>query len=267
MIRASVATLPDATLTDLLTWQGEVDGAGDYAARIEAAEVEFKRRRPQAPFRPVISALTAMCSGSQRCMYCEDNCADEVEHHHPKALYPELVFAWANFLFACSRCNRRKSTRFPLFAPSPPTIVTFVPVNAKQPLPPPAGISVLLDPRRDDPHAFLRLDLRDTFQFRAAAAKGSVEHLRASKTIEVLGLNDRSELRKHREAVYESHLSHLHRAAAARRDPARVAEVTRIRNAVHGLSCGIVWFEMKRRRSEISEVGAAFAAIPEALDW
>lgn len=196
MIRASVATLPDATITDLLTWQGEVDGAGDYAARIEAAEVEFKRRRPQVPFRPVITALTAMCSGSQRCMYCEDNCADEVEHHHPKALYPELVFAWANFLFACARCNRRKSTRFPLFAPAAPTIVTFARVNAKQPLPPPAGTSVLLDPRRDDPHAFLRLDLRDTFQLRPTAPKGSVEHIRATKTVEVLGLNDRDELPK-----------------------------------------------------------------------
>jgi uncharacterized protein (TIGR02646 family) len=267
MIKAPLAPLADETLADLQTWQGEVDGAGDYAARIEAAEAQFKRRRPQVPFRPVLVALAAMCSGSRRCMYCEDNCADEVEHYRPKALYPELVFAWTNYLFACASCNRRKSTKFPLFATGSSSVVTFARVNTKQPFPPPVGTSVLLDPRQDDPLAFLRLDLVDTFRFRAVAPKGTVEHVRATKTIEVLGLNERDELPKGRRAIYESHVSHLHRAAAARRDPSRSAEVARVRAAVQQLSCGIVWHEMKRRRDDVPEVRAAFAELPEALGW
>ena len=134
-----------------------------------------------------------MCSGARRCMYCEDGCADEVEHHHPKAFYPDLVFAWANFLFACARCNRRKSARFPLFSPSM-DIVEITRARDATPAPPPEGTPVLLDPRKDDPLAYLRLDLRDTFTFRPIAAKGTTAHARAEWTLRVLGLNERDEL-------------------------------------------------------------------------
>jgi len=42
----------------------------------------------------------------------EDAPADEVEHHSPKDLYPELVFVWRNYLYACGPCNRRKNNHF-----------------------------------------------------------------------------------------------------------------------------------------------------------
>jgi hypothetical protein len=266
MIKVEGTDLPEATLDSLKAWQAEVDAAGDHAARVKAAEGEFSRRRAQAPFRPVIAALKAMCSGAERCMYCEDGCGDEVEHHHPKAFYPGLVFAWENFLFACARCNRRKSTRFPLFSPSPPTVL---PLSGRtlSGLAPPPGASVLLDPRKDDPLAYFRLDLRDTFRFREVAPKGTPDRLRAEWTLSVLGLNERDELLKLRRVIYESHLSHLHRAAAARRDPERSHEIAKIRGAVRGLSCGVVWLEMKRQQGVIAEVGAAFRDCPEAASW
>lgn len=266
MIKAPLRDLPQTTLECLAAWQAEVNGAGDFGARVEAAEQEFTRRRVQAPFRPVLLELASMCSGAQRCMYCEDGCADEVEHHHPKAFYPDLVFAWANFLFACARCNRRKSARFPLFSPSL-EVVEITRARDAKPAPPPEGTPVLLDPRKDDPLAYLRLDLRDTFTFRPIAAKGTTAHARAEWTLRVLGLNERDELIRHRRTVYESLLSHLHRAAAAKRDLRRVRELDRIRGAILGLSCGFVWLEMKRRRGEVPDVDAAFKAVPQALSW
>lgn len=267
MIKVSVTAPPVATLESLKAWQAEVDAAGDHAARVKAAELTFARRRAQAPFRPVLAALKSMCSGAQRCMYCEDSCGDEVEHHYPKAFYPGLVFAWENFLFACARCNRRKSTRFPLFSPSPPAVVELTRAGLGGAVPPPSGASVLLDPRKDDPLAYFRLDLRDTFTFRIVAPKGTPDHLRADFTLRVLDLNERDELLRQRRTIYESHLSHLHRGAAARRDPERNQEFARIRDAVRGMSCGVVWLEMKRQRGEIAEVGAAFQEVPDAASW
>jgi 5-methylcytosine-specific restriction endonuclease McrA len=267
MIKISVTAPPAETLESLKTWQAEVDAAGGHAERVKAAELAFARRRTQAPFRPVLAALQTMCSGAQRCMYCEDSCGDEVEHHHPKAFYPGLVFAWENFLFACARCNRRKSTRFPLFSPSPPAVVELTRGGPGGLVPPPSGTSVLLDPRKDDPLAYFRLDLRDTFRFHIIAPKGTPDHLRADFTLRVLGLNERDELPRQRRAIYESHLSHLHRAAAARRDPEWSQKLTRIRDAVRGMSCGVVWLEMKRQQGVIAEVGAAFRKVPEAASW
>ena len=136
-----------------------------------------------------------------------------------------------------------------------------------KPTPPPDGTPVLLDPRKDDPLAYLRLDLRDTFTFRPTAAKGTTAYTRAEWTLRVLGLNERDELIRQRRTVYESHLSHLHRAAAAKRDLRRVVELDRIRGAILGLSCGFVWLEMKRRRGEVADVDAAFTAVPQALGW
>ena len=45
-------------------------------------------------------------------MYCEDSVADEVEHFRPKDLYPDVVFAWRNYLYACGQCNGGKNNRF-----------------------------------------------------------------------------------------------------------------------------------------------------------
>ena len=63
-------------------------------------------------FRKVRESLTRMCSGAQRCVYCEDSVGDEVEHIEPKDLYPCLVFLWTNYVYACGRCNGGKSNKF-----------------------------------------------------------------------------------------------------------------------------------------------------------
>lgn len=48
----------------------------------------------------------------RKCAFCEgfpeDNGNIEVEHFHPKSLYPEEAFSWENFLPCCRKCNNAK---------------------------------------------------------------------------------------------------------------------------------------------------------------
>ena len=47
------------------------------------------------------------------CAYCEKRCRGEVDHFRPKNRYPNLVYSWDNWLFACHDCNHAKRERWP----------------------------------------------------------------------------------------------------------------------------------------------------------
>jgi phage FluMu protein Com len=53
---------------------------------------------------------------SSRCAYCDAHIAhistSHIEHHRPRAKYPELVVEWANLTIACPRCNGSKGDKF-----------------------------------------------------------------------------------------------------------------------------------------------------------
>ncbi len=46
------------------------------------------------------------------CAYCEELCKGEVEHFRPKSQFPELVYEWSNWLFACHDCNLAKGAKW-----------------------------------------------------------------------------------------------------------------------------------------------------------
>jgi len=77
-----------------------------------------------------------------KCAYCEITVARDVEHYYPKSLYPQRMFRWDNFLFACKNCNTDKSNRFPMSGNAP----------------------LLLDPCSDEPADFITWDLLDSGQ-------------------------------------------------------------------------------------------------------
>jgi uncharacterized protein (TIGR02646 family) len=79
----------------------------------------------------VRQTLAAMCSGIERCMYCEDSAATDIDHFVPRARAPELAFIWENYLLACSTCNSNyKRSEYPRAGD---------------------GGRLLLDPTRDEP--------------------------------------------------------------------------------------------------------------------
>ena len=47
------------------------------------------------------------------CAYCEQISRGEVDHFRPKSRYPELVYSWSNWLFACHDCNHSKGSEWP----------------------------------------------------------------------------------------------------------------------------------------------------------
>jgi hypothetical protein len=144
MIRIPSRRLPPEALKELEKYQAEVNTKPDFAARVDAAAAKFRQRNKpgNATFGHVRRTLTTMCAGAKRCMYCEDSAADEVEHHRPKNLYPEHVFVWENYLYACGTCNGPKRNHFMVFAADGSAVdVTWKP---GQPVTPPAAGEPLL---------------------------------------------------------------------------------------------------------------------------
>lgn len=47
------------------------------------------------------------------CAYCEQITPGEVDHFRPKSKFPHDVYAWSNWLFSCSPCNRAKREKWP----------------------------------------------------------------------------------------------------------------------------------------------------------
>lgn len=59
----------------------------------------------------IIEALSKM--SANKCCFCETKLGEEskymeVEHFHPKSLYPDEVVSWKNLLPICKRCNGKK---------------------------------------------------------------------------------------------------------------------------------------------------------------
>lgn len=270
MIRVVDPGLDVATVSRLQSYQGEVDGSGSYPMQVEAAARMYgaRARNDRPPFREVRTLLRGMCSGVERCMYCEDAPANEVEHVRPKSLYPELAFRWENFLFACGPCNGPKGNRFKLFVPPGTTSeyeaarVSGAPVVA-----PPAGDSLLLDPRVDDPLEFFSLDLRGTFFFVERHPTGSREHRRAEYTLDLLGLNRRGVLVTARRNAYKHLVNVLRCYLADRESDASPEELAAHAETVRYTNHATVWAEMKRQHTKIGKLNELFAAAPEALAW
>ena len=131
----------------------------------EEAQRLWKQQGTQA-FEEVRATLEAMSTGRQRCMYCEDSAATDIEHFWPKSKYPERAFTWINYLLACSCCNsNHKREQFPLDA---------------------AGAPLLIDPTVEDPRAHLVLSVR-TGKYRPRT-RGGQESPKGQKSIEVFGL-------------------------------------------------------------------------------
>ena len=202
---ARVPTLSTAALERLAALQAAVDRAGDYAARTEAAKAKWQAtKKDGAPFVEVKTALEAMCSGHRRCAYCEDSVADEIEHFRPKDIYPEAVFHWENYLYACGPCNGPKNNHFAVIEADGDEVTDVTRARGAAIVPPPPGEPALLDPRVDDPLEYLFLDIVDTFTFRPRPRLPARKTARAMYTIETLHLNDRPYLPEGRRRTYES---------------------------------------------------------------
>ena len=263
MLKIGNGRLPRIHQDKLAEYQKDVDEKCSYPEQVAAAKTLFssRNRKRNRTFAAVRKELADLCSGTRRCMYCEDSVADEVEHFRPKDLYPEVVFAWMNYLYACGPCNRGKINKFFVIDGTG----AFVDVTRPRKAPvvrPASGDVALIDPRRENPLDFLMLDLRDTFEFTPIADAGTQDHKRARYTIDVLGLNDRDFLVEARAIAFENYFALLERYGRERDSQRRRGVMRAIRNNNHPT----VWSEMKRQRQRWEALADLFAHAPEFLD-
>ena len=253
----------------LAEYQRDVDAQDTYRERVSRAKVRFSRynRKTNPAFAAVRAKLAAMCGRTRRCMYCEDSFADEVEHFMPKDLYPDVVFAWRNYLYACGPCNGGKSNRFSVVAPGTGQLVDVTRRRRARVVPPREGAAALIDPRHENPLDFIILDLRDTFEFTPFAGADTVEFRRADYTLDLLRLNDRgylTEARKNARGAYEALLG---RYVALTQDGASHRQVARVKTCIQGSPHPTVWAEMQRQHRHHDSIDRLFHAAPEALDF
>ena len=246
-------------------YQREVDAVGDYPSRVAEGKRLFDNRNTKGnrTFRKVRETLARMCSGARRCVYCEDSVGDEVEHIQPKDLYPCLVFIWANYVYACGRCNGRKNNKFAVVAEN-----RLVDVTRKRGAPiiaPVSGAPAFLNPRIDDPLAFLELDLDGTFAVLPRDELSEIDRERAEFTIETLGLN-RDVLRQARDTAFRSYRARLHEYVTKRGHTA-AQKLANLADGLRAMPHPTVWAEMKRQREWVPELNALFIEAPETLSW
>ena len=47
------------------------------------------------------------------CGYCEETCKGAIDHFQPKSRFPQRVYEWSNWVFACHDCNHSKHDKWP----------------------------------------------------------------------------------------------------------------------------------------------------------
>ncbi len=267
MLKLVNKRLPPTAKVKLSDYQKSVDDAGGYSDQVAEAKKKFKQRNTtnNTAFKEVKKKLTEMCNGARRCMYCEDSVADEVEHFKPKDLYPEVVFAWRNYLYACGPCNGPKNNKFSVINSA---ILVDVTRKRRAPITPPAtGKIALIDPRREDPLNFMMLDLRDTFEFTPIKTDGSEDELRAVYTIDILRLNERDYLVDARRNALGGFRARLREYVDTRNAGGSRSDLKLLREGIQRAPHPTVWAEMVRQRNYYQKIKVLFDAAPEAVGF
>jgi uncharacterized protein (TIGR02646 family) len=161
MIRLARGNLPTVAEAHLASQTAALSAASPESVK-QLAAIRWKNRS-SGRFAEIRTVLRDMCSGHERCMYCEDSAATDIDHFCPRAVDPLLAFVWTNYLLACSTCNSNfKRAEYPVGADGSP---------------------LLIDPTTEDP--MLHLDLSPStgrYVPQSDSAKGS-------ESIRVFGLN------------------------------------------------------------------------------
>lgn len=269
MIQLPQLDLNPRAIGYLSTWQTAVDSLPTYAERVAEGKSKFgdRNHNRNATFSHIKVILTQMCQGARRCAYCEDSVADEVEHIRPKDLYPEVVFSWGNYLYACGPCNGPKNNQYAVLAGRPKRLVDVTRPDNAPVLPPRSGSPALINPRVEDPLRFLFLDIENTFAFTPRLGLSDLDQIRAEYTIKVLRLNIRDYLPEARRTAFGNYRARLHEYVyhKAMRTPA--TDLIRHRDELLKVGHQTVWREIQRQQANYPPLRVLFDAAPEALTW
>ncbi len=278
MLRIAEQALPEKTAALLKRLQSEIDALESYGERVgkvgRAWENKTSTKEKEEAFGVIRATLRAMCAGPERCSYCEDSLAWEIEHILPKSLFPGSAFVWENYLFSCGSCNSSKGNKYAEVVGE--TVRPFA-QRASAPEPPPGlGVSAFVNPRCEDPTAFLELDLGGvtdaneyvpgTFHFLPREELDRASKARAKYTVEVLGLN-RDGIWKAREADFEAFQALLSQYVRDKENGADERRLQELRSSILKQSHLTVFAEMRRQRAFLPKIDALLTQAPEAAEW
>ncbi|MFW0718843.1 hypothetical protein [Pedobacter sp. N23S346] len=277
MIQLAKNIIPAKEIIDKLKeYQDQIDSLATFQLRSDKAKNVFSTRNRigNKVFDAVKVKLTEMCSGARRCVYCEDSVADEVEHIHPKDLYPNLCFHWDNYVYACGNCNGPKNNKFAIFRKDNGNFHNVNPQGKMKATEPLEGNDALINPRIEDPLDFCILDLSSTFKFVVVAKGGTDDAFKADYTYnEVLRLNDREFLRKARENAYTNYKSRLGYYTTKKVEGVAQDKLDNLVLNLKQEAHPTVWKEMQRYHSKgilksiDKDLDDLFIKSPEALNW
>lgn len=262
MIQITSVPLPKLVSEHLIAKQTLIDDEADYAAQVAKGKALWKSKSVKQ-FNIVRSKLEKMCVGKRRCNYCEDSAADEVEHIAPKDLFPDKVFRWSNYLFACGPCNGPKNNKFAVFDAND-GIVNITRGRKEPVVPPQRGEHVFINPRNEDPLEFMLLEL-NTCLFVAKPGLSDRHRKRAEYTISTLTLNARDYLVKARKEAYGTYRDSLELYVQKKEEGASQTELARRREELNSRQHPTVWYEMKRLNQHYPTLRKLFEAAPELL--
>ncbi|MBW4475018.1 MAG: hypothetical protein KME45_32255 [Stenomitos rutilans HA7619-LM2] len=269
MIQLPDLTLPETTQNRLNRWQMIVDGVSTYKGKVSTGKSLFSSYNTtrNTTFKQVRQVLTEMCSGARRCAYCEDSVADEVEHIKPKDLYPESVFVWENYLYACGPCNGPKNSQFAVFSSMTARFTNVTRGRNAPVVPPESGDPVLINPRIENPLDFFHLDLAGTFYFLPRFQLNAKNKERAEYTIKILRLNERDYLARAREEAFNSYRARLSEYISHKVSGVEETQLDNRVKALQRMQHPTVWREMQRQQALIPELSDLFDQAPEAILW
>lgn len=262
MLFINPKALPGPQQLYLVMKQAEVNLLPTYAEKVNAAKVKWDGKN-DAHFKVIRSTLESMCTGNNRCAYCEDSAADEVEHIKAKTIYPELVFNWDNYLYSCGPCNGPKGNKYAVITAQN----VFIEGDRKrnEPInPPPSGREGFINPRVYDPLQYLYLDLL-TCSFVEHPSLSGVDKAMAEYTLRILNLNTRDALRKNRVVAYQNFVSTLEFYVNIKGQGATNTQLLKVKNNILERPHQTVWHEIRRQRDNYPHITTLFEAAPELL--
>lgn len=276
MIQLTRPALKPAAQTALHRYQANVNMKNNYPEMVQFAKEDFRNKNVigNPAFDDVKEKLITMSSGAERCHYCEDSKADEIDHMLPKDVYPDKCYTWENYLYTCGNCNGPKNNQCAIIDTGGNLQDITPPARRKNqpaivPVQPPRGIPAIIDVVFEDPLKFLLLDLTTgSFTFSELPDEGTVDFKRAKYTLKILRLNNRPFLKIARSEAYAAYKARLKEYITDRDNGS--ANQQQLQAMIDGIKTAChptVWQEMKRQKDYIPVLTNLFKQAPEALTW
>jgi hypothetical protein len=277
MIQLKRPALNQNAANNLQQFQTAVNNQIDFPAKVAFAKDDFPKKKvvSNATFQHVKTKLIEMSSGAERCHYCEDSKADEVEHLFPKDVYPDRCYDWLNYYYSCGPCNVKKNNKFAVIDLNTQELIDITPPKKRKngpplPLPQPAplGIPAFINLETENPLDFFMLDLQfGSFEFSEFPAPDTIEFKRAKFTLETLELTKKAFLRKAREYAYGDFKARLRAYIQDKENKVADNLLNQMIVEIKTHSHPTVWKEMIRQKDYIPALKSLFDKAPEAITW